>query len=256
MLLAIIASYTSFLSSAHIKTIDKYSNRNFWVCISAFVLASGIWSMHFIGMLAYQLPLPSSYNLPITLLSFIPAFIASCFVLNNQDQPKVVSQQLAIKSVILGAGVGLMHYVGMMAFRTEGVMLFDLWTLIFSIVVAVILSWVALVSKSIAIAIAIAKLSMDHPISIGLFLPASIMGFAISGMHYIGMSAMYIFPLSENSTLVPIDDANIPAFVLSIIIAFSSITVSGLLLVIIFIVGPFRKYQNDIKIELELNIDF
>ena len=145
-----------------------------------------------------------------------------------------------------------MHYVGMMAFRTEGVMLYDLWTLISSIVVAVILSWVTLASRSVAIA----KLSMDHPISIGLFLPASIMGFAISGMHYIGMSAMYIFPLSENSTLVPIDDTNIPAFVLSIIIAFSTIIVSGLLVVVIFIVGPFRKYQNDKKIELELNIDF
>lgn len=181
VLLAILASYAALNASRRVERLHDTASKLTWSLISAFTLGVGIWAMHFIGMLALNLPCGIYYDPLITLLSMIPGILASGVALGvvwhhgNRRLPPLVS------SVLLGAGIGTMHYSGMAAMRLEGFVRYDPTLFAVSIVVAVVLSYLALRVKN---GVACAKKRCD-------FLVAIILGSAVSSMHYTAMSASY-----------------------------------------------------------------
>ena len=112
VLTAVFASYISFLLSAKIKSSQLRNESLVWTLLASCFLGIGIWGMHFVGMLAYTLPIPIEYNISITLISILPSVFASYIVLSPALQ---TDKGLLFRSVLMGAGIGSMHFVGMMA---------------------------------------------------------------------------------------------------------------------------------------------
>ena len=180
VLLAILASYAALGASKRIGHLHNTASRLTWALIGAFTLGIGIWAMHFIGMLALSLPCGVRYDPFVTLISMVPSILASSAALGvGWHGEKRLS--LLVRSVLLGAGIGTMHYTGMAAMRLDGFVRYDPSLFALSILVAVALSYLALRVKSGA-----ARLRRRHDA-----LVAVIMGSAASGMHYTGMAAAY-----------------------------------------------------------------
>lgn len=190
VLLAILASYAALSASSRIERLHDTASKLHWAMISAFTLGVGIWSMHFIGMLALNLPCTVHYNPLITLISMIPSILASGVALGIVWNHGTKRLPPLIGSILLGSGIGLMHYTGMAAMRLEGVVRYDPPLFALSIIVAVALSYIALRVKGGSVD---ARKHSDT-------LVAVIMGSAVSGMHYTAMSASY-FVRGDGTTL-------------------------------------------------------
>ena len=104
----------------------------------------GVWSMHFIGMLAFDLPIALGYDLPITLLSLALAIASSVFALWLVSLRTLPHPRLAGGALLMGTGIAGMHYVGMAAMRMQPGIDYDPGWLLLSLVVAVAASWTAL----------------------------------------------------------------------------------------------------------------
>ncbi len=154
----------------------------------AFVLGSGVWSMHFIGMLAYSVCSTARYDPVITLLSMLPSFVASWIALVLLAQKRVSAWKLIISGISVGTGIGVMHYSGMAAVHTSLILRFDPVMFSVSIAVAVLLSILALWLRFGLIA---NRRFGRHEINV---LSGAVLGLAISGMHYTGMEATRFLP--------------------------------------------------------------
>lgn len=159
----------------------------------AIALGGGVWSMHFVGMLAYELPIAVNYDVFVTIVSVIPAIFSSFIVLQTSNTQTVKNKTIFWRSVMMGGGIGMMHYTGMAAMNMDGVMRYDLYLFVSSLLIAFILAAVSLWFK----------LQADKHVMPGIIFswrilfPAVVMGCAISGMHYMGMAALYVFPESH-----------------------------------------------------------
>ncbi|MBC9250857.1 histidine kinase [Pseudomonas alcaligenes] len=144
-------------------------------------LGGGVWAMHFIGMLAFQLCTPVSYAPSLTLLSLLPSLGASWVALQLLARRQVSGLQLIGSGVLVGAGIGAMHYSGMAAMRMAPLLRYDPWVFALSILVAVVLAILALW----------VRFGLRGRLSSGRAIVVSgvVMGLAISGMHYTGMAA-------------------------------------------------------------------
>src|SRR5262249_55238417 len=115
-----------------------------WLAIGAIAMGSGIWAMHFIGMLAHILPIPVSYDEGITALSMVPAVLAAAIALHVVARPVVTTSRLLIGGTLMGLGIGAMHYTGMSALQLDALVRYDPTLFAASIVVAVLLAILAL----------------------------------------------------------------------------------------------------------------
>src|SRR6266446_7807346 len=150
----------------------------------------GVWAMHFLGMLAYRVPVSVNYDIWITLASVAPAVLASGIMLHVISQPRISPGRLVLGGGLMGAGIGVMHYTGMAAMRMNAVMRYDPVLFAVSVIVAVVLATTALYTKFLASS---RNGSVHHHwwIKLGA---AVVMGCAVAGMHYTGMAASYVFP--------------------------------------------------------------
>ena len=146
-------------------------------------LGAGVWSMHFIGMLAFNLCTPVHYDHGITLLSALPSIGASWVALNLISRPQLRLAHLLVGGVLVGAGIGAMHYTGMAGMRMRLDLYYDPAMFALSIVVAVVLATLAL---GVRHGLSRCKSMTDAR---RLLIAAVVMGCAIAGMHYTGMAA-------------------------------------------------------------------
>ena len=186
--IACLASYIALIFSSKLITRPE-QQPTFWLFCGAMVMASGIWSMHFIGMLAYEVNRPINYDYLLTVLSGLCAFAASFFALKIASRNSTKPVRLLLSAIILGAGIATMHYVGCAAMRMPVQMHYDYTLVAASIVIAISASFVALL-------LLIKMSSLANPLRWRI-LAALIMGLAICGMHYTGMAALN---LSENGS--------------------------------------------------------
>jgi diguanylate cyclase len=148
----------------------------------ALAMGFGVWSMHFIGMLALELPLELGYDLGLTLWSLLVAILSCGFALWLVSQPSLPALQLLLGALIMGAGISAMHYSGMAALKMQPGIDYDPTLFGLSLVIAVGASAAAL---SIAF-----RLRKQTPYVRLIRGGASVvMGLAIVGMHYTGMAA-------------------------------------------------------------------
>jgi len=147
-------------------------------------LGSGVWAMHFIGMLAFNLCTPVSYDPAITLLSMLPSIAASTVALSLLSRHRISLRTLLVGGVLVGAGIGAMHYTGMAAMRSALQLRYDPWMFGLSIVVAI-----ALATLALWVRFGLQGLRGRLGESGTVAMAGAIMGCAISGMHYTGMAA-------------------------------------------------------------------
>lgn len=191
--IAIIASYIGFVITHKVSHNEFTQEANVWRLCAAIFLGVGIWAMHFVGMMAYRYGIPIAYDIPITLVSILPAALASYVVVSSQQLKKV---PFVVRSILMGIGIGSMHYAGMMAMKMNAMMVYNPWLFGLSIIIAVLLSGVALKvderQKSRTTALHSAQ----------TLYAAIIMGLAISGMHYVGMYSMYVVDVGMSHTAI------------------------------------------------------
>ncbi|MCO7521006.1 MULTISPECIES: EAL domain-containing protein [unclassified Pseudomonas] len=178
---AILASYTALDLTGRIATA-KGRAVYLWMGGGAFAMGIGIWSMHFIGMLAFSLPIELGYDAALTALSLLIAVASSGFALWLVSQPKLPWLQLAFGALIMGTGIACMHYMGMAALRMQPGIDYDPTLFGASLGIAVGAS---------AAALWIAFRLRQHTPYVRQIrgLAAVVMGIAIVGMHYTGMAA-------------------------------------------------------------------
>lgn len=142
----------------------------------------GIWSMHFIGMLALSLPIPMGYDPSITLLSLLIAIGSSAFALWTVCRVELSWSRLTVGAVLMGSGISAMHYTGMAAMRMVPGVQYDPTLFALSI-------FIAIVASGVGLGLAFHLRQGASGIKILRMLAGVIMGFAIAGTHYTGMAA-------------------------------------------------------------------
>ena len=218
VLLAMGASSIAMQLAGLARNSPKPSIRHIALASGAIALGAGTWAMHFIGMLAFELCTPVSYDLEMTLLSLLPALYASWVALHSLTTEAAGRGQLLIAGLLVGSGIGCMHYSGMAAMHMAPLLRFDPYWFAASILVAVVLSIAAL-----AIGLGLQK---RYPLGElpAILLGGLFMGSAISGMHYTGMvAARFVGIADPNYTL----ESNHQPY-LALTIAIVTLTISGL----------------------------
>lgn len=190
IIVSITASYVALDLTARIEASRGLKAARYWLIGGAVSMGTGIWSMHFIGMLAWRLPIPVSYDVAITLASLLVAITISAFALYLANRATLGMRRLLLGSVLMGAGIASMHYTGMAAMKMDPPIRYESILFSLSILIAVVASAAAIWSSF--------ELRMETIMSAFWKKAGSalVMGTAIYGMHYTGMAAAVIAPNS------------------------------------------------------------
>ncbi|RMQ43348.1 GGDEF domain/EAL domain protein [Pseudomonas cichorii] len=178
---AILASYTALDLASRIASA-KGRAVYIWMSGGAFAMGIGICSMHFIGMLAFQLPIELGFDIPLTLWSLLIAMLASGVALWLVNLPELPLPRLALGALLMGGGISAMHYTGMAAMRMQPGIEYDPLLFVLSLLIAV-------GASAVAIWIAFRLRHQTSNVFSVRAGAAMVMGLAIVGMHYTGMAA-------------------------------------------------------------------
>jgi diguanylate cyclase (GGDEF)-like protein len=182
VLIAMLASYVALDLARRVRQPDGRLHRLWWVA-GSFTLGTGIWSMHFIGMLGFSLPIDLGFTVGATLASWIAAAGASGIALWVASQGRYGPQRLVLASVAMGAGICAMHYIGMAALDMAPGIVWHVPTIALSAAIAIGAS-----AASLLIFKHLGDAAPERRVPLQM-LAALVMGLAICGMHYTGMAA-------------------------------------------------------------------
>jgi PAS domain S-box-containing protein len=216
VLIAMFASYAALDLAGRVTAAGGWT-RAVWLLGGAGAMGTGIWSMHYIGMLAFILPIPVAYHWPTVLLSLFAAILASLVALGVVSRQKMGWFRALAGSVLMGAGIASMHYIGMTAMRLAAKCQFNSFLVVLSVLFAVLISlaalWITFHFRDERTGIGWEKLA-----------GAAVMGAAIPIMHYTGMAAASFTPF-----VMPAD--------LSHAISISALGTSGIVAVTFLVLG-------------------
>jgi PAS domain S-box-containing protein len=176
ILVACFASYTALDLGGRVQ-VSQGLARGGWLAIAAIVMGGGIWSMHFIAMLAFLMPMPVSFDLSLTALSLVVAIAVTGIGFYAIGTRRATHLQLALSGLFMGVGIVSMHYTGMAAMQMPAHLHYDQLFVALSVFIAIGASTAAL------------WLAFRTSVIWQRLVAAVVMGFAISGMHYTGMMA-------------------------------------------------------------------
>jgi NO-binding membrane sensor protein with MHYT domain len=180
--IAIQGSFVGLSLAAEIDTATG-SRRRLLLAGSAVTLATGVWSMHFVGLLAASFPSAIDYLVLPTLASFLICVIVIGFGVYAAHETRLSNLRIALGAVAMGLGISAMHYVGMSAVHLAGPTYQEPPFVVASIIVSIAASAFALLALG------------SRPNRSRLFAGAIVLGLAISGMHYTAMAGMRLDPL-------------------------------------------------------------
>lgn len=176
LFISVFASFTALNLSGRLLSAAPRARR-WWIWAAAVALGGGTWAMHFLGMLSMQMDV--AYDVRLTILSLVIPVLASRGGLTIISDSGLSRRSLAMAGPLVGMGIVAMHYIGMAAMRTPGhAVIYDQ----------------GLIAASVIIALAAATTALwlafrTHDIRQRLA-GALVMGFAISGMHYVAMAGV------------------------------------------------------------------
>ena len=217
ILIACFASYTALDLSGHVPSAHGFARR-LWLLAAAITMGGGIWSMHFVAMLAFIMPTPMSYDIGLTTVSLVVAIVVSgggFYVISPQSASPL---RLALSGIFMGLGIAAMHYTGMAAMRGHAELSYNPIFVALSLIIAIGASTAAL------------WLAFRTTDLVQRLLAAVVMGLAVSGMHYTGMRAAIFTshdPAYGAQATAGLDQTNLALAVASItfiILAIASIT--------------------------------
>lgn len=179
--IAILASYSALNITSKISDSNGNKSKFFWLFGGAMVMGTGIWSMHFVGMLAMHMNMNVRYDVFLTIMSMLVSVVSS-FIAFYITMPKNINWfKIAIGGFIMGSGIVTMHYTGMEAMVMHAEISYAPGIWVLSAIIALVASYAALL---------LFLRFRNHPQSSFLkWGSAVVMGFAVCGMHYTGMKA-------------------------------------------------------------------
>lgn len=188
VIIAIFASYTALELAGRVAS-TRSKTRLAWLWGGAVAMGTGIWSMHYTGMLAYRLPIPVYYHVPTVILSLLAAICASFIALFIVSRKEMTGLHIVAGSLLMGAAITAMHYTGMAAMRLSAMHHWDMEFVLASIGIAVAVAAAALV---------LTFLFREEKQGVFAKIVCSIvMGSAVPAMHYTGMAAVYYTAMNE-----------------------------------------------------------
>ncbi len=213
IVMAIQAAYVGLSLAVQIGTATGM-RRRLLLAGAALSLAVGIWTMHFVGMLAARMPFQVDYLVFPTLLSFLVCVIVVGAAVYATSSGPLTMLRLTLSACLMGGGIFTMHYIGMSALNESAYMIHDRY----------------FVAASMAIAIAASGLALWLAAGRGgrppLILSSVAFGFAVSGMHYTAMEGLMLLPFPSASAGAPALSTNL----LAIIVAIVAFCLSGIFL--------------------------
>ncbi|ATP41238.1 oxygen sensor protein DosP [Solibacillus sp. R5-41] len=229
--IAFCASYTALFINRRIQG-NGFFHKNIWLVLASLAMGLGVWSMHFIGMSAFELPINMEYHIGITVLSMVPAIIASylAFYFANSKNKKLFSYIVA--GIFMGLGISLMHYLGMAAMKIDAYYVYKPIIFTVSILIAIAASFAALYIFSVV------KNFMDR-----IFVKvvaALLLAIAITSMHYTGMQAIQFYVIGE-SALHLVDGTEPHSMNIMFLIIFVTVGISSLF-ILAFLTSRLDKY--------------
>ena len=186
---AVVASFVALdMASRVTAAIGNARRALLWLGCGALAMGTGIWSMHFVGMLAFLLPVPLAYEVGATLASWVVAVLSSALALHTVSRRHLGWQRLLGAGTLMGVGIAAMHYLGMEAMQMRPRIAYDPWLFGLSVLFAIAASSTAL----------LICFRLRHETVLTGFrkktASALVMGAAIAGMHYTGMAAANFAP--------------------------------------------------------------
>ena len=174
--IAVFASYTALDLGDRVRGAGK-GLRWAWVAAASVAMGGGIWAMHFVGMLAFEMGMPAAYDLGITVASLVLAIAATGAAFAWVSRPGAGPRDVLISGPLMGVGVNGMHYTGMAAMRVPGNLAYSLPVVGVSVAIAV-------TAATAALWLTFRQNSVWQKLA-----AAAVMGLAVAGMHYTGMAA-------------------------------------------------------------------
>src|SRR5580692_3568724 len=141
--IAMLASYAALDLGGRV-TASRGHLRYIWLTGGATAMGTGIWSMHYIGMLAYSLPVTVLYDWPMVLWSLLAAVFASAIALFVVSRNKMGGLFIGTDALLMGIGIAAMHYIGMEAMRLPAMCSYSPGLVFLSALLAIVISLVAL----------------------------------------------------------------------------------------------------------------
>ena len=177
--IAVFASYTALDLGARVR--DRAAGPRWaWLGGAAVAMGGGIWSMHFVGMLAFEMGLPAAYDLALTVLSLLIAMAATGAAFALVGRPGAGAGTILASGTLMGLGVAAMHYTGMAAMRIPG-------NLAYSPPIVAVSVGIAVTAATAALWLTFRRRTVWQTLA-----AACVMGAAVAGMHYTGMAAATI----------------------------------------------------------------
>jgi len=215
--LAVIGSFIALSAASRIREAQGRLNRGNIVVAGVALGGIGVWSMHFVGMLALKMDTASSYAAVETLASLIAAIVATSLTVRYAAKAPEQLGRLLLAGVFLGMSVVVMHYLGMYGLKINGYIQWNFGLVALSVVIAVVAAtaalWLAFNSSTIGKRLA----------------AAVIMGVAVCAMHYTGMLAAEFICTTENRNAIPQGFGYFPAFDLPSLVIVSAVTMGIIL---------------------------
>ena len=180
VLLSIGSSFAALSLSDRVRAATTVGPRRFWLTSGSVAMGVGVWSMHYLGMLALTLPVPIFYFWPTVLLSLLLAIAASRVALSVVSRERLTARRLLGGGLMMGAGIGAMHYSGMAAMRSSAMAQYNPWIVALSVIVAAGFSWLALW-------LAFVSRTSEQSETTMRMVAGVVMGLGIAAMHYIAM---------------------------------------------------------------------
>ena len=196
ILVAVFAAYTALDLGGRVKGAQG-GTRRVWLWAAAIAMGGGIWSMHFIGMLAFTLPMTMSYDVGLTILSLLVAIVVTSggfYVISYSNGSPLY---LILGGIFMGLGIIAMHYTGMAAMQGNVEISYDPLLVALSVVIAI-------GAATIALWLAFRTTDLAQKL-----VAAVVMGLAISGMHYTGMQAAIFTSHGEAQDAASFDQTNL-----------------------------------------------
>ncbi|WP_040263551.1 MHYT domain-containing protein [Pseudomonas massiliensis] len=204
VLIAIAGSFTA-LDLAGRAQASRGSMSRVWLCAAAFCMGGSVWSMHFVGMLAFGMPgMEIQYDLGLTLASLLVPIAVTAVSFFAVAPGKPDRRTLATGGVFMGLGIGAMHYMGMAAMTLHAHLSYSWGWVVLSFMIAISASTVALWLSAQARRLSFQAIS------------ALAMGVAVAGMHYTAMAGANFTPMEDAVSLSPGSELDLLTLAISV----------------------------------------
>lgn len=211
-LMVVIGAFSSLGISKRYASSGTKKERYTWLLGGAFCMGLGIWTMHFVGMMAFRLPVPVSYDVKLTVLSFIPALFGGVMALMLIGGKWYSWLHICINGFLFAMGVEVMHFMGMAAMRMNADMLYDPLTFSVTSIVGIIFCICALSVKKITRSMGLKRIAR-------WIINSLCVGAATSGTHYLAMQSIVFIPVAKGLEIEAFYETHIAVQIIFFVLA-------------------------------------